>query len=676
MKMTSQPNIPNWLENQFDQAITTVHSTSFDQLEKRIATCDIKDRYSDKRFVAMGGMKTISQVHDRITGRSVAMAELRDPFDSVARELFIREVQLNAILQHPNILQIYDFGFNTANNPYFTMKLLQGKTLKKYLFSSNLKRDRNRLLSKFIAICEAVAFAHSQGIMHLDLKPQNIWIGGFDETLVMDWGLARIFESTCDERLLDTEVSSLTSATVYGIVRGTPGYMSPEQANKKSAITYRSDIFSLGAILYRLLTGQTPFRGRTSNEVISKTQTCSFTQPSALSSTLNIPDSLEAIVIKAMEKDPANRYDSAGELANDIKAYLSGFAPSAENAGIFKQLTLQYKRNKKTYNLILLFLLLISTVTGVSVNIIKTRTEMAGRHKATAKSITEKLHKEQKENERLVNMVAHELFLNGKDYLRKGLLAESLATFKEALKLGENTPEVHYYLSGLYIYIGELKEVRKHLENVQKKSISETSISYEATTVLQIFKACFPLNDFTLDNIIQFNYKLRKMRLSFHAGLVEKYISNSPMTLDSKTSYIDGLLRSINNKYELNISITQMDEGVKVDLSNNGSKPIWGYAVHLLPVIELDISNTFFKLSSVRSFPFLKKVNLRGSKFKNLSFFGEAPLEEVYVSENFKDSFKDLIKFKSLKKIHVPKSFMEQASVVRALKKRVKIIFE
>lgn len=679
--MNDASKIPDWLENslgeQFDNAIDAMQPKGLDKMEKRIAKLDSQSRYTEKSFVAQGGMKTISKVYDELTGRAIAMAELRDPFDQIVRELFVREAQINAVLQHPNILQIYDFGFNYANHPYFTMKLLQGKTLNKHLLSSNLKEDRNLLLTKFIAVCEAVAFAHTCGIMHLDLKPRNIWIGDFDETLVMDWGLARIFESACDERLLDSEISEVTGATIYGIVRGTPGYMSPEQANKKSHITYRADIFSLGAILYRLLTGQTPFKGNSNNEVIRKTKNYDWKRPSELSSSLNIPESLEAIVVKAMAKKAHDRYESAADMADDVRAYLNGFATTAENAGIIKQAKLQYMRNRKVYNLILFFLLMISSVTAISLQAIKKRTEIAGKHKAIAKSATAKLQKEQQEKQRLGRVAADEFFRKGKGFFDKKEYTKAFKLLKESEELGKKSPELYHYLSGVYIQSGNFNKFIFYLKKAEKTSAEGSFIHSETSKTLTIFQKIFKLKKYSIDEIFSFSKELENNNIFFYTFLIEEYLYNYPLPLDKKIDFVKKMIKKTNNNSNLTVDITKLDYGVKVNLNGNGDKLKWGYGIHILPVVELDVSNTSYRLGQARTFPELKILNLRQCEFNNLSFFAEAPLEELCLSESFRTNLKDVTRIPTLKKIYVPELFRSQSYIIKELeKKKVKVIFE
>ena len=309
------------------------------------------ERYSDRDLIATGGMKCIYRVFDKKTGRHVALAELKHDMAPRVYEAFLMEARLTGILEHPNIITIHDIGIYEDKKPYFTMELKIGDSL-----GEILKKIRNEpqkytdefplidLLNIFIRICDAISYAHSRSVIHLDLKPDNIQIGSFGEVLVCDWGLGKILgEADLDDyetQKLNPDL--LNDITLTGQIKGTPGYMAPEQIHKKVDKSEKCDIYALGAILYSLLTKEAPLSGDT-EEILQKTLGGEINPPDTISK--NIPRSLSAVVMKALATEPDSRYSNVNEMRNDVHQYLLGHSTPAENAGLLTEATLFFKRH-------------------------------------------------------------------------------------------------------------------------------------------------------------------------------------------------------------------------------------------------------------------------------------------------------------------------------------------
>ncbi len=200
----------------------------------------------------------------------------------------------------------------------------------------------------FVKVCDAIAYAHSIQVVHLDLKPANIQVGHYGEVLVCDWGLGRVYgreDGIEFERLL-LNSDLLSSNTLFGELRGTPGYMAPEQIQKDGNRDTRTDIYQLGCILYSLLTLQRPVEGEPDG-ALDKTVRGEITPPRQRSPERNIPASLEAVALKAMAVDPEHRYASVELLGDEVRRYLTGFATHAEQASVFTQLGFLFQRNKR-----------------------------------------------------------------------------------------------------------------------------------------------------------------------------------------------------------------------------------------------------------------------------------------------------------------------------------------
>ncbi|HYJ88994.1 MAG TPA: serine/threonine-protein kinase, partial [Pyrinomonadaceae bacterium] len=254
-----------------------------------------------------GGMGKVYLGHDQRLGRKVAL-KLLDPAltgDNEQRTRFLREARLAASLDHPSICTIHEVG-EAAGRLFIAMQYVEGETLRSVIGGRALKLDS--LLSISLQVADALAEAHAQGIIHRDIKPDNIIITPRGQAKVLDFGLAKILEKE------DGEVE--THLTITGAVMGTPASMSPEQARGERA-DHRADIFSLGGVLYEMATGGTPFSGRSKADVISAL----LNKPHAPAAKMNkeIPAHLSAVIDRALAKEPADRYQSMQEITTELR---------------------------------------------------------------------------------------------------------------------------------------------------------------------------------------------------------------------------------------------------------------------------------------------------------------------------------------------------------------------
>ncbi len=302
------------------------------------------ERLEDQGEIARGGMATIRVAVDRALKRRVAVKLMYGDHQGsmLAVRSFIREAQITGQLDHPNIVPVHELAVDEHQRLFFTMKLVEGRTLHDLidaLRSTHERIDQRgltiptavehedllRLLDVFFKVLDAVAFAHSRGVTHCDLKPDNVMVGDYGQVYLMDWGIAKVAPRPPDghplsrrRRISDTLPLLNPNANV---IMGTPAYMSPEQARgDHRKIDTRSDIFALGAMLFEILTGHPPYQGRSAVDVLLQAEDAAASLPEQLP----IARELRRIVALAMAPDPARRYQRVEDMQADLQVFMRG----------------------------------------------------------------------------------------------------------------------------------------------------------------------------------------------------------------------------------------------------------------------------------------------------------------------------------------------------------------
>jgi serine/threonine protein kinase/tetratricopeptide (TPR) repeat protein len=295
-------------------------------------------RFRIVRPHARGGLGAVFVALDSELHREVALKQILDHHadDPASRQRFLLEAEVTGGLEHPGIVPVYGLGMYGDGRPYYAMRLIRGDTLKeaieRFHGDEALKNDEGlrslelrKLLRRFLDVCNAIDYAHGRGVLHRDIKPANIVVGKYGETLVVDWGLAKATgrsDPEAGERTLTPSSASGSVETLPGSAMGTPAYMSPEQAaGELDRLGPSSDVYSLGATLYCLLTGKAPFEGDDVGVLLRAVQEGDFPPPRRLDP--RIDKALEVVCLKAMARKPQDRYPSAKALADDLERWLA-----------------------------------------------------------------------------------------------------------------------------------------------------------------------------------------------------------------------------------------------------------------------------------------------------------------------------------------------------------------
>jgi serine/threonine protein kinase len=382
--------------------------------------------------IGRGGMGTVMQARDMRIRRTVAMKVMKtgSQFSRESVLRFIDEAQLTGQLEHPNIVPVYELGVDEHGETFYAMKYVKGITLEEVLrglrnghAQMQAKYPLTALITVFQKICDAVAFAHSKGVVHRDLKPENVMLGAYGEVLVMDWGLAKHLSSSARSKeggaALPAPPASLGDGrgfqTMHGLVVGTPPYVSPEQARGDlDQIDARSDLFVLGGILYAILTLRPPVSGETVEEVLEKI----LAGPPPAPVTFNnsggrrpagdgqqqlshcpggrIPPGLSAVVMKAMELNAEDRYQSVEEMQEDVSAWQGGFPTKAERASLVKQIRLFLERHKAATGLFIVGFVVFNVLVLSFIYTLRKQVELANKNARDARR-NEELAKENAE---------------------------------------------------------------------------------------------------------------------------------------------------------------------------------------------------------------------------------------------------------------------------------------
>jgi serine/threonine-protein kinase len=347
-------------------------------------------RFRVLRLHAEGGLGEVYVARDEEVHREVALKQIKAGFagDLQNRARFLVEAEITGGLEHPGIVPVYGLGTYPDGRPFYAMRLIRGVSLKEAIAQFHndqaTQNDRGRralalqkLLRRFLDVCNAMSYAHSRGVLHRDLKPSNIMLGDYGETLVVDWGLAKAIGHHLEpasspgpgEPTLTPESGSALQQTIAGRRLGTPGYMSPEQAGGRiDELSARSDVYSLGATLYAILTGRPPFIDADLPSLLRQVERGEFPSPRQIRRWVG--PALDAVCLKAMALQAENRYDSPRAMAEDIEHWLADEPVSAHRENRSERLARWLRRHRTWARAAAVALFLVAVIsTGASISV-------------------------------------------------------------------------------------------------------------------------------------------------------------------------------------------------------------------------------------------------------------------------------------------------------------------
>ena len=432
------------------------------------AATDSDGRFRIVRFHDRGALGEVYVARDQQLHRIVALKRIQSGHavdrDKCAR--FVVEAEITGRLEHPGIVPVYGLGTYDDGRPFYAMRFIRGDNLKSAI--ENFHRDDVKgrgpgertlallkLLRRYLDVCNAIDYAHSRGVLHRDLKPGNIMLGKFGETLVVDWGLAKSLgrkeaapaSATMDDRTLVPQSGSDLRGTELGARLGTPAYMSPEQAaGKIDALGPASDVYSLGATLYCLLTGRAPFADPDMAELLRKVERGDFPPPRQLKGWVD--PALEAICLKAMATEPAGRYRTPRALADDVEHWLADEPVSAWREPIRRRLRRWGRRHRLLVTSLGATLLVAVAALAVGNVLVARQRDRAERNLTFARTVVDEMYTQ------VAEKLDDEEHLD--DYQRE-ILEKALAFYERFALPQSRDPQVRLEASRAGLRVGAIR---------------------------------------------------------------------------------------------------------------------------------------------------------------------------------------------------------------------------
>ncbi|MDF7809415.1 serine/threonine-protein kinase [Pontiellaceae bacterium B12219] len=516
------------------------------------------ERFQDSCLLGKGAVKEVYKTFNNHTKRWVARACLRKDRGPEFYDLFLNEAWLTASLNHPNIITVHDAGVGEDGRPFFTMDL-KGNFCLSDRVAESTPGDRRELLEIFIKVCDAMAYAHDRGVVHLDLKPENIQCDRFGEVLVCDWGLAKlVHEMNEAQNEMPLGLRSYGNMTLMGQIKGSLGYMAPEQVVPGFVKNQQTDIFALGCLLHLILTGHPPFTG-TEEDVLEATRTGHVVPPSVRYPECQIPEALEAVVLKAIAKVPEDRYASVEILRNEISSFLGGYSTLAENSGFFREARLFIQRNRLAVTIVFVSVVVLTIVMMLTVQSIRKLREKTALQQqrvalfeTKAKTATALYNEELARSEKVRFDLARELSTSASNLKKLGIFIRPIETVEEAHKLVASAFSLNADCAEARLQYFSLSCIALDFKTALRNPVTADSEIAD----YQLFVDAFPEFDFTetrrpsipqLTNFLQQVLEINPNRIA----LMERIVAYDFACRDGIDSYVEpvqALLEYVNQQ--------------------------------------------------------------------------------------------------------------------------------
>ena len=613
----------------------------------------ITDRYENPKLIGQGGMKEVFVVDDKKTTRQVALAKPLQKYSRDHFDAFLREAHLTARLEHPGIIGLFEMGIDENERPFFTMEFKRGRSLRQYIEKlQQVKNEagfsfRERLII-FKRICEAIAYAHSRRVLHLDIKPGNIQIGEFGEVQVCDWGLGVVMTHAGEEVGPKSDDSaSLLDPDLYGPllsgIKGTPGYMAPEQMDRRQLKTPQMDIYALGCVLYELVSGQR------------------YDQDTSLT---KIDSTIAGIVRKAVADNPQDRYENVADLDGDITRYLSDQSTSVQTRSLYREASLFVKRHREAFIAIVAAATILSILLTLFVYYLVAKERVAVEAQKEAETSLALYEAKVKEAEQLVQELK---FSNIRSEAFRGSDVNFL-TGKNDSKHAERS--VRLYSEFCNAGAAPDSQAWEHLVwwhfvrqdfRAAAELVESGSCNFESEVVkLSRFERLLNEEGFLdTDNLIKFVRKLKR-RQSLCARVIQYDLAHN-RPIEDRVRILEAWVQNQND--EKGIQLLYDPETKTASLRG----PVKNLSAYLIMGKEFGFHFNF--IASLQPL----KLDLRGTKIEDLNQLRGLEMLEIDLRQIPAENLAPLKQFRSLRRIIVsPGQFSRRA--VQKLNDHVKVV--
>ena len=433
-------------------------------------------RYRLTRLHAEGGLGRVWLAHDGDLNRDVALKEIRTDRAGhpEAWRRFLKEAQITGQLEHPGIVPVYELARRPEDDqPFYTMRFVKGGTLRQAIADHHARPatekagplDRFKLLQSFVAVCQAIGYAHSRGVIHRDLKPQNVVLDDYGVVMVLDWGLARMVDRSDEDVEIRPDVlvtdEANAHATVPNALLGTPAYMAPEQAEgRNDLVDARTDVYGLGAILFEILTGHMPHEGTNTAELLH--QIATGETPRARKVDPSVPPALDAVCAKAMARSRNERYVSASDLAEEVQRWVADEPVRAWREPWPQRLSRWARRNRSWVAAAAGTLVFVSIVSSLAAILIdgarrQTRASLAAESIARAEA-GRRLIQARESIDTLLTGVAEGLAqIPGAQKVRRNLLEKAAMQYRQLATEKGDDPALRFESGSAYARLGTIR---------------------------------------------------------------------------------------------------------------------------------------------------------------------------------------------------------------------------